>query len=113
MSDLLDLYEKSRIDNVVKAREQSEGDRQVDHFDRLNEFSTNFATREPGDTTVQLSNDPNATTGNFTDRAREYYNEELKDVTDGRFKRYNRNRKYLEANSNELGVIYSFRPAEN
>lgn len=113
MSDLLDLYEKSNVDGVVKARQQSEGGRSVDYFDRLNDFSENFTAREPGDTTVQLSNDPEATNGNFTSRARKYYDEELNDITVERFKRYNRNNKYLETHSNALGVTYSHRPPEN
>ncbi len=113
MSDLLDLYEKSKAANVEQARKQSEGGAEVDYFDRQNDFSTNFTAREPGNTTVQLSNDPSATAGNFTERAREYYNEELNDITEERYKRYNRNHKYLERNSNALGVIYSHRPPEN
>lgn len=113
MSDLLDLYNNSKVDNVVKARQQSEAGRSVDYFDRQNDFSENFKTREPGNTTVQLSNDPTTTNGNFTERAREYYNEELNDITQERFKRYNRNRKYLDANQNALGVTYSHRPPEN
>lgn len=113
MSDLLEKYENTNIDNVVKARQQSEGGRTVDYFDRQNEFSDNFTAREPGDNTVQLSNDPETTNGYFTEEAREYYNVELNDVTDERYKRYNRNRRYLDAHQNALGSIYSFRSAEN
>lgn len=113
MSDLLDLYNNSKVDNVAKARQQSEAARSVDYFDRQNEFSENFTTRNPGETTIQLSNDPTATRGNFTQRARDYYDEELNQITQERWKRYNRNNRYIDRHQNSLGVTYSHRPPEN
>ena len=105
MSDLLDLYEKSTADNVVKAREQSEGEREVNHFDLQNDFSDNFTARTPGDKSIQLSSDPTDTNGNFTEDARNYYDTELADLTDRRYQKYNRQNKYLEGN-NAPGAIY-------
>jgi len=96
MSDILNLYNSSTADNVAKAKTQSEGKLVVNNFDVDNTYSTNFLARVPGDKTVQLSNDPEKTNGQFTDAARDYYNEELKQVTDERFKKYNRNNRYLD-----------------
>jgi|TARA_R100000005_G_C5002177_1_gene209694 hypothetical protein len=95
MSDILKKYEQSTLDAIAKARSQSEGKQVVNDFDLDNTYSSNFAARTPGNKTVQLSNDPEASTGQFTEAARDYYDEELKQITDERFKKYNRNNKYL------------------
>lgn len=96
MSDLLTRYQESGVDNVVKARLQSQGDDSVavNHFDRENVFSSNFEPYSDG--------------SYFTEYAKNYYNQELSE-TDQQFTQYNRNNRYVDNNPNLPGVIRSSR----
>ena len=109
MSDLEKLYTDSTSPNVEKARLQSEGAQSVaaNSFDRESVFQANFTTRTRGDRTVELSNDPDTDlAGKFTGFAKEYYEEELKDVSSD-FTKYNRTNKYLESHTEAPGIIRS------
>lgn len=112
MSDLLKKYEESSADGVQRAREQSEGSREVNYFDLQSKYSENFSARNPGSKTIQLSNDPTVTSGHFTEDARNYYDVELNDVQEERYKRFTRDKNYLDAHKNALGSIYSSIPSE-
>lgn len=112
MSDLLEKYENSSAAGVEEARKQAEAGREVNYFDRQSEYSENFTARSPGSTTIQLSNDPTTTTGQFTEGARNYYNVELNSVNEERYKRYTREKSYIDAHKNALGSVYSSTPSE-
>lgn len=106
MSQLLDKYNNSVADGVVKARVQSEGQSGVNYFDRVSDFQTQFTPRTPGDKTVVQSNDADDTLGTYTDRALLYYGEQVNTLA-GMWHKYNqRNRDshYIEQNRETLGV---------
>lgn len=92
MSDLLKKYDESDSYNVEKAKLQSAGDDSVsvNHFDTQNVFSENFSTFSDN--------------GSFTEFAKGYYVEEMKDI-DSAYMKYNRDNKYAEKNSTLPGVI--------
>ncbi len=105
MSDLLNKYNESDADNVVKARLQSEGDSSVavNHFDVNKTYSKGFIPnlldkKESGQSATE-----------FNEGVMEnQYTVELGKV-DQRFTEYNRNNRYVDNNPNLPGVIYTAR----
>jgi len=101
MSNLLNLYNTSNADNVVKARLQSEGDDTVavNHFDVNKTYSRGFIPnlldkKENGQTATEFNS------GVMEDQ----YSVEL-DKVDPKYTEYNRENKYTEKNPSLPGVI--------
>ena len=101
MSDLLNLYNNSNADNVVKARLQTEGDSSVavNHWDVNKTYSKGFIPnlldkKEGGQSATE-----------FNEGIMEgQYVVELGKV-DSRYTEYNRENKYTEKNPNLPGVV--------
>jgi hypothetical protein len=109
MSNLLDKYETSVSATVADARNQSQGKIASNVFDVPDTYQTQFTTRSPGDTVVTQSPGDDDTNGTFTDRARDFYTEEI-DQFGGDLHPYNQRDKkthYVEQNNNTSGVINS------
>jgi len=82
--DLLERYETSEEDGVVKARQQAEGKFAASYFDGLprgqyntapDEFQTQFTPRVPGDKQVIQSQVDDDTMGTWLPRALSWYAE--------------------------------------
>ena len=82
--DLLERYENSDADGVVKARQQAAGERASSYFDGVprgqnntapDEFQTQFTTRTPGDKEILLSFNDDDTMGTWLPRALNWYAE--------------------------------------
>ncbi|MEK9767348.1 MAG: hypothetical protein VW683_00390 [Betaproteobacteria bacterium] len=126
MSNLKDLYENSTDPDVVKARQQSEGNLAKSYFDGVPRGQNNtaadvyqdqFKTRTPGDKQVQLSQSDDATLGTWKEPALNHLvevvaNNKLNPLNESgeRSHKYNprdSSTHYLVANNGELGVVYS------
>lgn len=84
--DLLERYENSDADGVVKARQQAEGARAASYFDGKprgqdntapDEYQAQFTTRTPGNTNVPLSAADDDTLGTWLPRALQFYGEQV------------------------------------
>jgi len=82
--DLLERYETSEQDGVVKARQQAAGQHAASYFDGLprgqnntapDEFQTQFTPRTPGDKQVAQSQVDDDTMGTWLPRALNWYAE--------------------------------------
>lgn len=106
MSQLLDKYNASVAENVVKARVQAEGKFGVNWIDQTSEYQSQFTPRTPGDKTVAQSNESDDTFGSFTDKALLYYAKQVSTLA-GMYHKYNqraRDTHYTEQNRDALGV---------
>jgi len=121
--DLLERYNNSAADGVVKARQQSEGKREVNYFDgeargqnntSPDQYQTQFKARTPGNKEVLLSFTDDDTMGTWLERAMNWYAElaqrnNLIMSRDGKLiHRYNardRDSHYTDKFANTPGVI--------
>jgi hypothetical protein len=95
MSDLLETYNTSVLDGIVKARAQSEGAQAHSYFDGTprgrnntspDEFQSEFTTRPPGSKEIFLSVGDDDTDGTWLERALNWYAELIQNnkLTTGR-----------------------------
>ena len=84
--DLLERYETSDKNGIVKARHQAEGKLAASYFDGIprgqgntspDEFQTQFDPRTPGDKNVPISTTDDDTMGTWLERALSYYAEQV------------------------------------
>ena len=99
MSDILKRYEESDVDNVARARKQSEGAETVNHFDVTDSYSNGFIPN-----LLDLKEAGKAATEFLPDIMDDQYVVELRKVNQ-QFAEYNRENKYIEKNPNLPGVI--------
>lgn len=84
--DLLERYETSDVDGIVKARQQAAGAQAASYFDGKprgqentspDEYQTQFKTRTPGDRNVPISSADDDTLGTWLPRALQFYSEQV------------------------------------
>ena len=101
MVGLLKKYLESTIDNVVKARQQAEGELGVDNMP--NDFQSEFQPREPGTKYYPQSPGEDDTFGRWLNKALLYYGSV---VTDPLFSNY-KDRLVHKYNQRDPGTHYT------
>mgnify|MGYP001197550388 CR=1 FL=1 len=103
MSDMLERYEESTAPIVVDARSQAAGTREVNFFDTetvyQDEFTTGAAAQGP------------APVGNFTDDAKEHYDQEVTELSNVDLGHHTSNASnseshYATKHENAAGIVY-------
>ena len=122
MAGLLDKYLESDTYNVVKARQQSEGEFSDSYFDGTSrapnnvapdEYQGQFGPREPGDKQVSLSQADDDTNGGWYDKAMMYHGTVVQNNAYSNYKgnlvhKYNQRDEsthYTEQCSDAIGVV--------